>query len=345
VRVRHLAAGLGGLLAVPVVFVIAVAGITPTTGPPGGGQPSALALAEIPPGYLTLYQQAAARWCPGLGWHVLAAVGWVETRHGTSTLPGVTSGANPSGAAGPMQIGVGGRAGNTWGGAPTRPVPPVLDSGYGVDGDGDGTASVYDPADAIPTAAVYLCDHGAADPARLREAIWAYNHSQAYVDGVLAKAAAYLTTPALPAVDGDAAELASQVLANPRLTIYEAGRADIAAAVIDARVLALLQTLSQRWELTVTSLKTGHSMCVGGGAYAGCSVSNHYYGRGVDIGAVDGRAVTPGNTAALDVAQTLAALSGPLRPDEVGTPWPALDAPGFFSDRAHLDHLHIGWEG
>lgn len=157
------------------------------------------------------------------------------------------------------------------------------------------------------------------------------------------------TTPTPPAavplpLPADPGGLADQILANPRLTIYPAGRDDIASGVIDSRVLTLLQTLSQRWELTVTSLKSGHSKCVGGGARAGCSVSNHWHGRGVDIAEVDGAAVTAGNTAALDVARTLAALPPPLRPDEAGTPWPALDDPGFFADAAHRDHLHIGYD-
>ena len=52
------------------------------------------------------------------------------------------SGANFAGAAGPMQIGIGGKAGNTFGGAPVRVVPPELDY---TDGNGDGIASVYDP--------------------------------------------------------------------------------------------------------------------------------------------------------------------------------------------------------
>lgn len=342
--VRRWAAAASVVLLAPVLFVLAAAGLVASPSA-GGDQPSALALQEIPTGYLALYQQAVARWCPGLGWHVLAAVGWVETRHGTSTLPGISSGANAAGAAGPMQIGIGGKAGNTWGGASVRAVPPVLERGYGLDGDGNGTASVYDPADALPAAAWYLCDHGGGDPARLRDAIWAYNHSAVYVDQVLAKAGAYLAAPpVLTPVSSDARLLAAQVLANPRLTIYEAGRGDVAAGAVDTRVLVVLQTLSQRWELTVTSLKAGHSMCVGGGAYAGCSVSNHWYGRAVDIGAVDGAAVTPANTAALEVALTVAALPEPLRPTEVGTPWPALDPPGFFSDADHEDHLHVGYD-
>ena len=80
--------------------------------------PSAAARADIPSGYLTLYRTAARR-CPGLSWSVLAAVGKVESDHGRSYLPGVRSGWNSAGAAGPMQFGIGqGRAGNAW--APLR---------------------------------------------------------------------------------------------------------------------------------------------------------------------------------------------------------------------------------
>jgi hypothetical protein len=77
--------------------------------------------------------------CPGLPWSVLAAIGKVETDHRRSTAPGVTAGANFAGAAGPMQIGIGGKAGNTF-------------AGYAIDADGGG-ASVYNPIDAIFTAA------------------------------------------------------------------------------------------------------------------------------------------------------------------------------------------------
>jgi len=72
-----------------------------------------------PPEFLPLYQ-AAADTCPGLPWAVLAAIGKVETNHGRLQAPGVTSGANFAGAAGPMQFGIGGKAGNTWGGSPVH---------------------------------------------------------------------------------------------------------------------------------------------------------------------------------------------------------------------------------
>ena len=47
-----------------------------------------------------------------------------ESDFGRDPDPSVHRGANGAGAAGPLQIGIGGKAGNTWGGAPIRPVPP-----------------------------------------------------------------------------------------------------------------------------------------------------------------------------------------------------------------------------
>jgi hypothetical protein len=64
---------------------------------------SAAATSTIPAGMLSLYEAAAAT-CPGLPWTVLAAIGTVESGNGTSTLPGVHSGANGAGAEGPMQF-------------------------------------------------------------------------------------------------------------------------------------------------------------------------------------------------------------------------------------------------
>jgi hypothetical protein len=138
--------------------------------------PSVAARADIPPGYLRLYRQAAGR-CSGLSWAVVAAIGKIESDHGRSRLPGVRSGWNGAGAAGPMQFGIGvGQAGNAW-------------ARYGADLDRDGRASVYDPGDAIPAASRYLCTHGA--PRRLDRAIYAYNHSWAYVAKVKTIAARY----------------------------------------------------------------------------------------------------------------------------------------------------------
>jgi membrane-bound lytic murein transglycosylase B len=121
------------------------------------------ALHVLPPSaqYLALYK-AAAPTCPGLSWTVLAAIGQVESGHGRNLST------SSAGAAGPMQF------------------EPGTFAAYAVDGDHDGTASIMSPADAIFTAAHYLCADGAGhSPAALADAILHYNHAVWYVQMVL----------------------------------------------------------------------------------------------------------------------------------------------------------------
>lgn len=111
--------------------------------------------------FMELYRQAAPT-CPGLSWTVLAAIGQVESGHGR----------NPStsyaGAMGPMQF-----------------LPSTFRA-YAVDGDRDGVADIMNPADAIFSAANYLCANGAGrGPGALYQAIWRYNHADWYVQMVL----------------------------------------------------------------------------------------------------------------------------------------------------------------
>jgi hypothetical protein len=122
-------------------------------------RPTRAAVADVPRGYLRLYCQAGAR--SRIPWPVPAAIGKVESDHGRVRLPGVRSGSNWAGACGPMQIGCvsGSKAGNAW-------------ARY-------GRGSPHDPDNAIPAAARYLVDHGARH--NLDRAIYAYNHSWAYV--------------------------------------------------------------------------------------------------------------------------------------------------------------------
>ncbi|MHB8467603.1 MAG: C40 family peptidase [Acidimicrobiales bacterium] len=124
--------------------------------------------ADIPAEALVDYQAAAAA-CPGLEWTILAGIGKVESDHGRSQEPGVHRGANPAGAEGPMQF------------------LPATFAAYAV----GPHPSPYDMADATVAAARLLCANGAATPAGLRDAIWDYNHSWAYVDKVLGWAARY----------------------------------------------------------------------------------------------------------------------------------------------------------
>jgi cell wall-associated NlpC family hydrolase len=145
------------------------------------------ALADVPMYYVVLDRQAAAT-CPGLPWTVLAAIAKVESNFGRSTLPGVSSGTNPWGAAGPMQMGIGGAAGRTFQAydhpvaADTTPTPAPP---------GATPQNPWDPTDAVYAATRDLCTNGGGNPGTLNKAILAYNHAQWYATEVEALAAQY----------------------------------------------------------------------------------------------------------------------------------------------------------
>jgi cell wall-associated NlpC family hydrolase len=153
-----------------------------------GTQPVATKNARnsIPANYLALFKATGAK--TGVPWVILAGIGRAESDDGRSKLPGVHSGSNAFGAAGPMQIGIGGASSNTWGGKPVHPAGQKV-SGVATDGDGDGIDNVYDPADAIAGAARYLLEHGVLD--NVQGAIFAYNHLESYVQTVLFYAGTY----------------------------------------------------------------------------------------------------------------------------------------------------------
>ncbi|MFD0857045.1 NlpC/P60 family protein [Actinomadura adrarensis] len=201
----HLAvtAGIGALLVLIAVFLGAGATITDTLASchPAPGT-SREAEGGIPSDYLTLYRNSGKQ--TGIPWNILAAIGKVESDHGRNnpSSSGVRSGSNWAGAAGPMQIGIGGKATNNWGGPP-RHRADHSSSGYATDGNHDGWANVYDPADAIPAAASMLKDHGA--PGDIRRALYAYNPSSDYVELVLNWAGRYADSPALQTASNSSA--------------------------------------------------------------------------------------------------------------------------------------------
>ena len=101
---------------------------------------------SIPSDFLFWYKKVGQQY--GVPWTILAGIGTVESNNGQTTLPGVRRGQNGFGAAGPMQIGIEGASGNTWGGAPVHPARQVV-AGVATDENGNGTANVYDPPVAI----------------------------------------------------------------------------------------------------------------------------------------------------------------------------------------------------
>ena len=124
---------------------------------------------QRPGTYLELFKASAARYCPGLSWTVLAAIGQIESADGTNVGP------STAGALGPMQFLL-----STW-------------RVWGTDGFGQtGPPDIMNPFDAVPAAARLLCaDGAAAGGLALASAIFDYNHASWYVSEVLALAAQY----------------------------------------------------------------------------------------------------------------------------------------------------------
>jgi hypothetical protein len=172
-----MALGAAGVCALLLVLAISRGGGGPASvvgelgSPTAAYAPSAEARADIPPLYLELYMEAAARF--GLDWTILAGIGRVECDHGQDPAPSCTveGQLNYAGAGGPAQFLV-----STW-------------QRYGITPSGQGTPDMWNPADAIFSMANYLRASGA--PANWRRAIYAYNHAWWYVADVLSWARRY----------------------------------------------------------------------------------------------------------------------------------------------------------
>jgi membrane-bound lytic murein transglycosylase B len=144
----------------------------------------------------------------GLGWTTLAAIGWVETHHGTiggrtlgadgrpsSTVLGpALDGEGPVAAIGASAEGTRLHGNDRWEHAvgPMQFIPSSWQR-WGADGDEDGHKDPHDLDDAALAAARYLCE-GGGDLSTVdgwSAAVRSYNHSDAYVADVNAAALAY----------------------------------------------------------------------------------------------------------------------------------------------------------
>jgi hypothetical protein len=308
--------------------------------------PTAHAQHSIPARYLTLYRGAGRE--HGVPWPVLAAIGSIESDHGRSRAPGVHSGVNSYGCcAGPMQFNL-------------RDGPPSTWDRYGIDGNRDGNRDVYDPADAIASAANYqraLLRNADGD---LSKAVFGYNHSQAYVEDVIARARAYagmsdselVSEQSLVAGCSDvdlpvglanlrAVERVSSPRAFRMLPAWAmaAGRA---AQSVDARIHDDVVWILRRYRLRVTAAReAGHQ--------------THGDGTAIDLIPADGATQTVWDTSAGHLAHHLGwsracARSGTRPACRLA---PAIQFVGYDGYPGHgsprtcargcAPHLHISW--
>ena len=158
------------------------------------GRASILAVADLPGCHV--------------GWTTLAAVGRVESVHGTlgggrllkngrTSRPIVGPALDGEGGVAPLRpdaTGIRLHGDPTWDHAvgPMQFIPSTWRL-VGRDGNGDGTADPFNIDDAALSAATYLCGHGRdlTTPQGWTDAIYSYNQSDAYIRQVRNQAIAY----------------------------------------------------------------------------------------------------------------------------------------------------------
>jgi hypothetical protein len=138
------------------------------------------------------------------------------------------------------------------------------------------------------------------------------------------------------------AQLQRRVLSNTRVEVYECGRQDIRAGIVERRVLATLEFLAASGlKPTVSSLRCGHGYYTKGG-----NVSHHSYGSAVDIAKINGIPVMghQGAGSVTDMAvRRLLTLQGTMRPAQIITLMTFQGADNTFAMSDHADHIHVGW--
>jgi len=281
----------------------------------------------VPVELIPIYKAAEKRY--DVPWQVLAAVNAIETDYGRNLA------VSSAGAVGWMQF------------------MPSSWYRFGVDADRDGLADPMDARDAIFAAARYLHFFGATH--NLRGALFAYNHADWYVDAVLLQAEsmgdlpkdlARLAREAQPRLHRlmhmRTTSLEQRVLNDPRISIYECGREDIATHQIDRRVLVTLEYLAASGlKPTVTALKCGHSLYTSSG-----NISEHSTGDAVDIAAINDIPILdhqgPGTITDTTIRRLLT-LQGSLRPHQIISLMTFAGADNTLSLPDHADHIHVGF--
>jgi hypothetical protein len=270
---------------------------------------------RVPDAYLAAFEEAAARYDLGRrGVWALAAIARLESNFGK--------------AMNKQQM-------RTYG-------PLGLDETewqrYAVDADEDGRIRHASPADSAATLARLIWSRGS-----LRAGVFSHNQASWYVEEVMQEAdlmkgeckVTSTTWPiSLPKATGQAINWDNLILLNPTQM------SDLQNGLVDPRVVGLIAAITQEHQLTVSSLRTDHSMLTTSG-----NVSNHYYGRAIDIAAVDGvpcTDVSPDGPCAV-LGRTLTLLSPESRPDELIYCFDLDGAGPAFAAADHCDHIHAGF--
>jgi hypothetical protein len=151
---------------------------------------------------------------------------------------------------------------------------------------------------------------------------------------------AWHVTAVNPSVPGQAAavdSLATQVLGSARIDLPPASRADIASGQVHDSVLRAMLTLSQKYTIGVSVVRSGHPQYV----FGTTRLSDHPRGRAFDTWRINGVPVVAGTTPRSLVTGYMqaAAAAGSYN---VGGPY-LLSGSVYFSDQTHHDHVHAGF--
>jgi hypothetical protein len=272
---------------------------------------------RIPADYLSAFESAAARYDLGRrGVWALAAVARLESDFGRGMSKAEL-----------RRHGALGLVGSEW-------------KSYAVDGDGDGYIRRQDPADSAATLARLIWSQGG-----LNAGLFEHNHAKWYVDAVLADADRIEGQCTTSTADW-ALALPNAVIAPidwSNLTLSnELEKQDLESGAIDPRIVGLLGAITQSHQITISALRSDHSEYTTEG-----NVSNHYYGRAMDIAVVDGVSCTDTAPTAPcgELATTLSQLPAPAMPTELIYCYD-VDGPGpAFARSDHCDHVHVGYDG
>jgi Transglycosylase SLT domain len=209
---------------------------------------------------------------------------------------------------------------------------------YAVDGDEDGRIRRGDVDDSAATLARLMWSRGSIDAG-----VFTHNQAQWYVDAV-AHEADQLAGKCAVSSEGWTIMLPGDVAAQinwQNLTLSnDLELRDIQAGVLDERITGLLALITQDHQVTISSLRSDHSQMTASG-----NVSNHFYGRAMDIAAVDGVSCTDVSITApcAQLGYSLAQLPAPLHPTELIYCFD-LDGVGpAFALPDHCDHIHAGF--